>query len=51
MQLRDVLFTCTGSQGTVLPQSRIQPALPVNVCADSIFKLASAIPYEQSPLS
>ena len=33
----------------VLPQSRIQSIIPVNVCADGIFKLTSAICLSKIP--
>ena len=51
MQLRNVVITHDSCKRAVLPQSGNQPAISFDVCADSIFKLASAIPNEQSPLS
>ena len=50
MQLRNVLLTHDSCKRAVIPQSRIQPTLPVDVCADSIFKLASALCLKQDSL-
>ena len=50
MQLRSVLLPYDSCKRAVLPQSGIQPALPVDVCGYSIFKLASALCFKQNSL-
>ena len=50
MQLRNVLLTHDSCKRAVLPQSGIQPTLPVDVCAGGISKLASALCLNQDSL-
>ncbi|WP_296798965.1 hypothetical protein [uncultured Methanobrevibacter sp.] len=50
MQLRNVVLTHDSRKRAVLPQSRIQSALSVDVCNNSIFKLASALCIKQDSL-
>ena len=50
LQLRNVLLTHDSRERAVLPQSWIQPALPTDVCAGGIFKLASALCFKQDSL-
>ena len=50
MQLHSVLPTHDSCKIAVLPQSQIQSIIPVNVCAGSIFKLASALCLKQDSL-
>ena len=50
MQLRNVLLTHDSCKRAVLPQSRIQSVVPVDVCAGSIFKLDFALCIKQDSL-
>ena len=50
MQLRNVLFTHNSCKRAVLPQSGIQRALPTDVCAGGIFKLAFTLCLKQDSL-
>lgn len=50
MQLRNVLFTHHYRKGTLIPQSGIKLAIPTNVCADSIFKLAFTLCFKQDSI-
>ena len=50
MQLCSVLLTHDSCKRAVLPQSWIQSALSGDVCADGIFKLASALCFKQDSI-
>lgn len=50
IKLHSVLLTHDSHKRAVLPQSQVQSALSADVCANSIFKLASALCFKQDSI-